>query len=143
MGEPIIQHQTFIRAEPARLFALLTSAEGWDAWFTQGTTLDLEAREIRLRWREWGPQRVTLEDGGPILEYKPPTRFAFQWSPLREHPTRVMIVITPMDDGSVVTLRESGYPDTELARQVMVGCATGWGEALTLLKFYVEHGIRY
>jgi hypothetical protein len=25
----------------------------------------------------------------------------------------------------------------------LIGCATGWGEALTLLKFYLEHGLTY
>jgi hypothetical protein len=25
----------------------------------------------------------------------------------------------------------------------MISCATGWGEALTLLKFHLEHGLRY
>ena len=53
------------------------------------------------------------------------------------------MVITPVDDGSIVTLRETGYPDTDIAKQVMLGVATGWGEALTLLKFYLEHGVRY
>jgi hypothetical protein len=55
----------------------------------------------------------------------------------------VTIVITPVENGSVVTLRETGYPDTDIAKQIMLGCATGWGEALTLLKFYLEHGIKY
>ena len=26
---------------------------------------------------------------------------------------------------------------------MMLECAAGWGEALTLLKFYVEHGVVY
>ena len=143
MAELTIHHQTFIRATPERIFPMLATAEGWDAWFTDGTTLDLETNEIRLRWKNFGPQKLTLEDGGPILTHQPPRRFAFEWSPLKGHPTRVMIVITAVDDGSIVTVRESGYPDTEIAKQVMLGCATGWGEALTLLKFYLEHGVRY
>lgn len=143
MGDLTIHHQTFIRSDAQRIFDLLTSAEGWDAWFTQGTSLDLENKEITLRWREFGPQKLTLEDGGPILDFQPPRRFSFEWSPVKGHPTRVMIVITPVDEGSIVTLRETGYPDTDIAKQIMLGCAAGWGEALTLLKMYVEHGIHY
>jgi len=26
---------------------------------------------------------------------------------------------------------------------MILECASGWGEALTLLKFYIEHGIVY
>ena len=40
-------------------------------------------------------------------------------------------------------LREHGYPDTPEGMAGLMSCATGWGEALTLLKFYVEHGLRY
>jgi uncharacterized protein YndB with AHSA1/START domain len=143
MGELTIHHQTFIRTSAERIFAHVATAEGWDAWFTQGTSLDLDAKQITLRWKNFGPHQLTLEDGGPILTYQPPRRFAFEWSPLKGHPTKVTIVITPVENGSVVTLRETGYPDTDIAKQIMLGCATGWGEALTLLKFYLEHGIKY
>jgi hypothetical protein len=27
--------------------------------------------------------------------------------------------------------------------RAMLDCSAGWGEALTLWKYYVEHGIRY
>ncbi len=40
-------------------------------------------------------------------------------------------------------LREHGYHDTQSGRAAFADCATGWGEALTLLRFYVEHGLRY
>jgi uncharacterized protein YndB with AHSA1/START domain len=143
MGDLTIHHQTFIRATPEQIFEKLTTAEGWDSWFTSGSTVDLEAKEIKLRWKEFGPQKLTLEDGGPILLYQPPRRFSFEWSPLKGHPTKVMIVITAVEDGSIVTLRETGYPDTDIAKQVMLGVATGWGEALTLLKFNLEHGVHY
>src|SRR4051812_23854689 len=99
MGDLTIHHQTYIRADAQRIFDLLTSAEGWDAWFTHGTSLDLEAKQITLRWREFGPQKLTLEDGGPILDYQPPRRFSFEWSPLKGNPTRVTMVVTPVDEG--------------------------------------------
>jgi hypothetical protein len=40
-------------------------------------------------------------------------------------------------------LVEQGYKQTTSSLQACLGCATGWGEALTLLKFYLEHGITY
>lgn len=47
------------------------------------------------------------------------------------------------DEGTVIRLREHGYPDTPEGISGLMDCATGLGEALTLLKFYVEHGVRY
>ena len=44
-------------------------------------------------------------------------------------------------NGTIVRLREAGYYNTPSGIRSMVECAAGWGEALTLLKFYVEHGI--
>ena len=48
-----------------------------------------------------------------------------------------------VEGGTVVKLKEYGYEDTEEGHRRCLECATGWGEALTLLKFYVEHGITY
>ena len=53
---PAIKHSTFIKTTPERVFETLTSAEGWDAWFTKGTMLDLKpGGEFILRWKDWGP----------------------------------------------------------------------------------------
>ena len=32
----------------------------------------------QLRWKDFGPGRVSLEDGGPVLEAKKDRKFAFQ-----------------------------------------------------------------
>ena len=40
-------------------------------------------------------------------------------------------------------LLEHGYQDTPSGRLAFADCATGWGEALKLLKFYLEHGVKY
>ncbi|MDH4103907.1 MAG: hypothetical protein OEW52_10200 [Thermoleophilia bacterium] len=47
------------------------------------------------------------------------------------------------DEGTVVRLHEHGYPDTPEGWAAFADCSTGWGEALTLLKFHVEHRLRY
>jgi hypothetical protein len=68
----------------------------------------------------------------------------FQWHPdSSEYLTTVDVVFEHEPRGTVVRLREHGYADTPAGREAFVTCATGWGEALTLLKFYVEHGLRY
>ncbi len=51
MELPPIGHQVYIDVPLELVFTTLTTAAGWDAWFTQGTLLD--ARKggiIRFRW---------------------------------------------------------------------------------------------
>ncbi|HEY4000317.1 MAG TPA: SRPBCC domain-containing protein [Candidatus Xenobia bacterium] len=135
---PDIVQCTYIEVAPDIVYRTLTTAEGWDAWFTQGTLLD--GTSIQLRWKDFGPNYMTAEDGGPILHAVSPARFAFEWSPGRR-PTTVRISIEPRGPGTVVTLRETGHTSEDA--ETHVSCATGWGEALTLLKFYLEFGHVY
>jgi len=140
-----IRQATLVRADPLREYEAFTTAEGLDAWFTDGSTVDPRpGGEIRFRWRDWGPDKVTAEDGGPVLEAVKPRRFVFQWRPEDEsYATTVEVDFTPTEEGTVVRLREYGYRDTLTSQRCQLDCAAGWGEALTLLKFYVEHGHRY
>jgi uncharacterized protein YndB with AHSA1/START domain len=134
-----------VRVEPEKVYDALTTAAGLDGWFTKGATVDPRpGGEIRFRWVKWGPESITTEDGGPVLEAMRPERFVFQWHPDQPgYATTVEINFDPVEGGTIIRLREHGYQDTPSGRAALVNCATGWGEALTLLKFYVEHGIHY
>ena len=140
-----IRHAILVRAEPQRVYDAFTTAEGLDGWFTTGASVDARTGgEICWRWRDWGPDKVTAEDCGPVLEAARPQRFTFRWHPHgAENTTTVQVRFEPVEEGTVVRLREHGYRDTPSGRAAFAECATGWGEALTLLKFYVEHGLRY
>jgi len=143
MDVPEIDHQTYIDAPIARVFQTIASAEGWNSWFTQGTTMEpREGGKLLLRWRDFGAGRWTLEDGGPILAIEKDRHLCFQWSPAG-HPTTVDIQLSPLGGGTLVRLCERGYRLRADDLTALVGCAVGWGEALTLLKFYLEHGVRY
>jgi uncharacterized protein YndB with AHSA1/START domain len=138
-----INHKVYIRAEKEAVYRTLTTAEGWDAWFTDNTYLRLASDgtgEILLRWTEFGNKRINIEDGGKILKTIPNELFVFQWSP-GEVPTNVSFKISPYKDGSLVELNETGYSNLEKDLDACLRCAAGWGEALTLLKMYLEHGI--
>jgi uncharacterized protein YndB with AHSA1/START domain len=136
-----IEHSVLVRAPRDRVYDVLTTAEGWDAWFTTGTRLDARpGGTIELRWRAWGPDEIDVDDGGPVLEAIAPARFVFQWG---DPPTTVELDLAADVRGTVVSVREHGYRDTPSGRAKFVSCATGWGEALTLLKFYVERGVTY
>lgn len=140
-----ILHCVLVHADAESVYDALTTADGLNGWFTAGSTV--EARpggEIRLRWKDWGPNRITAEDGGPVLDARRPERFVFQWHPDKpDYATTVEITLEQPGAGTIVHLREHGYEDTPEGRRKMLECAAGWGEALTLMKFYVEHGVRY
>ena len=140
---PNIEHTTYIQVLPSRVFETLTTAQGWDGWFTQGTSVNPKSGgEIRLRWKNFGAGHWTMEDGGPVIEVIPNRKFSFEWSPAG-HPTTVTFTLKPEGRGTFVTLVETGYSLSEKDIETLVGCSVGWGEALTLLKFYLEHGVTY
>ena len=72
---------------------------------------------------------ATLENVAPPITVRPSTS--------------VEVDLERVPDGTVIRLREHGYQDTPSGRLACLNCAAGWGEALTLLKFFVEHGLRY
>lgn len=144
-GDSEIRHATFVRADPERVYEIFTTARGLDAWFTIGASVDPRpGGNIRFRWQDWGPDRVTGTDGGPVLQTICPERFVFQWHPGNvSYATTVEVDFIPTEVGTVVRLREHGYQDTPTSRRCLVDSAAGWGEVLTLLKVHVENGIRY
>ena len=144
-GKLEIKHSTLIHAEPKRVYDALTTSDGLDAWFTSGANVNAHpGGEIHFRWVNWGPDQISMEDGGSVIEAIPPERFVFQWHPdLPEYATTVEINLVPKDGGTIVSLRELGFADTPSGIAALANCATGWGEALTLLKFYLEHGLHY
>lgn len=141
MEVPAIEHSVYINASPDEVYDTLTTGVGWDAWFTNGTTVDpRQGGEIRLRWKNFGAGHITTEDGGTVLEAVTNQKFVFQWSP-SNHPTTVSMTLVPRGEGTLLTVRETGYELNDL--KAFMNCATGWGEALTLLKFYLEYGLTY
>ncbi len=140
-----IRHATLIRAAPEKVYDAFTTGQGLDAWFTQGAeVVPHPGGAIRFRWVDWGPDRIHAQDVGRVLEAQRPVRFVFQWHPDEpDYATTVKVDFKAESGYTIVRLREVGFRDTPSGRAAFANCATGWGEALTLLKFYVEHGLRY
>ncbi|NHJ49870.1 MAG: SRPBCC domain-containing protein [Asgard group archaeon] len=140
--EAPILHKVLIRAPREKVYDAITTAEGLDGWFTSGTTIDRKVGgTLVFRWKDWGVDKVTTEAVCPIIEVKVPERFVFKW--WDDHQTTVEMDFEATKEGTVVRVKEHGYQDNKVGHERCLECATGWGEALTLLKFYVEHGIRY
>jgi len=86
-----------------------------------------------------GVDRVTAEDGGPVLAAEPGRRFTFRWQPDGpDYSTTVEIGLEAVPEGTLVRVCESGYRDTPSGRRALLSCATGWGEALALLARHLE-----
>ena len=140
---PDIIQQTYIDVPPATVYQTLSTAEGWDQWFTEGTSLDpVAGGKIHLRWKNFGAGRYTVEDQGLVLAAVPNRLFSFNWTPGVTQ-TRVTFALQALADGTLLTVTESGYKNTATDLKTYMGCATGWGEALTLLKVFLEHDVIY
>lgn len=138
-----VRFDTVVRAAPDKVFNAIATAEGLDGWFTSGTELDPRpGGALILRWKDWGVERFTGEMRGDVVEIRKPARFAFRW-PVDSggYMTTVTIDIEVHEDGSVVRLVEGTYDDDDVGTQDMLNRATGWAQALTLMKFWVEHGL--
>jgi uncharacterized protein YndB with AHSA1/START domain len=140
-----VDFTTLVRALPERVYDAITTSEGLNSWFTTEASVDAVAGgRIGLRWRDWGYGRYTGENGGPVLHADRPTRFSFQWkADSGSYDTTVDIAFKQVPEGTIVILTEYGYQDTSAGLKDLVNRATGWGEALTLMKFWVEHGNKY
>lgn len=148
MGKMIdeqVRVTTFVRAKPENVYDAIATTEGVNAWFTTDATVDARpGGQIQLRWKDWGYSRYTGENGGPVLEARRPKRFVFQWKvDTDSYNTTVEIDFEPVEEGTIVRLVEYSYEDTPTGLKDMLARASGWGEALTLMKFYVEHGVKY
>jgi len=138
-----IRQRTFIAASPNDVYDTITSAKHWDKFFTTGMELDPRpGGTCSFSWKDWGPDKYTLKVPGKVLELERPRLFSFHWGP-EQSATTVRFELSEKEGGTVVTLTEDGYRDTSDGRAMILECASGWGEALTLLKFYIEHGITY
>ena len=139
-----VRFDTVVHAAPEKVFNAIATAEGLDGWFTSGTELDPRpGGSLVLRWRDWGVEKFTGEIEGDVVEVRQPDRFAFRWPvDSGSYKTTVTIDIEAHDEGSVVRLVEGTYEDDDVGIQDMLNRSTGWAQALTLMKFWVEHGLR-
>ncbi|MGH2492552.1 MAG: SRPBCC domain-containing protein [Candidatus Limnocylindria bacterium] len=133
-----VKHSAFIRAPREKVYDAFATPEGLDGWFTRGARVDARPGGAMLfRWVDWGPEKTINESApGRVIEAKRPERFVFEWGgPGKE--TTVEVVLEEREGGTLLKLREYGFQEIDNA----IGNAGGWGEALTLVKFWLEHGI--
>lgn len=140
---PPIRYRTYVAAPVEEVFNAAATADGWNAWFTTAAHIDQAAGgHYFFRWVDFGADLVNLEISGRVLAYEPPTRFQFEW-PSGADLTTVSLEIEPHGEGAILTVHEVGYTGSRQQMEACLDCACGWGEALTLLKFFIEQGATY
>ena len=132
------RQSVFVRATRERVYDAFATAEGLDGWFTRGSRIDARpGGALLFRWVDWGAEKdITADVPGRVIEAKRPDRLVFEWGEPGSEST-VEIVFEARNGGTLVKLREFGFRTVEN----VVENAGGWGEALTLAKFWLEHGI--
>ena len=133
------KHKEFIRAPREKVYDAFATTEGLNAWFTEGGRVDARPRGAMLfKFVDWGPDKINAEFAGRVIEARRPERFVYQWGIEKpETTTTVELTFEERDGGTIVSVREYGFVDLSNA----LGNSAGWGEALTLAKFWVERGI--
>ena len=130
-------HKEFIRAPREKVYDAFATSDGLNAWFTEGGTVDARpGGAMVFRFVDWGPDKINATFAGRVVEARRPERFVYQWGIEKpETTTTVELTFEEFEGGTVVKVREYGFADLKNA----LGNSAGWGEALTLAKFWVEH----
>lgn len=139
-----VEVKVVVNASPERVWEAIATAAGLDGWFTRGTRLDATpGGRLSLRWEAWGPDAFTGTYDGTVLAADPPRRFVFRWPvDARTYDTTVEIDLEPRGRGTLLRLVEHGFEEGPGGLREMLGRSSGWGEALALMKLFVEHGVR-
>jgi len=138
--------KTFVQAPRDRVYDAFATAKGLNAWFTKGAEFDAKPGElIRFRFQNWGAEHdINVTFPGRVIQAKRPERFVFEWGDDgMVHATTVEITFEERDGGTLVKVREYGFADTPEGMGSLIRNSEGWGEAVTLVKFYLEHGVVY
>ena len=133
------KHKEFIRAPREKVYDAFATSEGLNAWWTEGGAVDARpGGTMVFRFVDWGADKINAEFKGRVLEARRPERFVYQWG--IENPdetTTVELTFEESEDGTIVRVREYGFARIDQA----LGNSSGWGQALTLVKFWVERGL--
>lgn len=139
----VIRKSVFVAAPINKVFEVVTDSKHLDRYFTTGMELDPRVGgACNFKWEDRGPDLISLESPGRVIEIDPPRRFVFEWGRPGER-TIAALSLETRRNGTVLSVLEDGYPQTEDGLRSILECSAHWGELLALIKFYVEYGVTY
>jgi uncharacterized protein YndB with AHSA1/START domain len=128
-----------IAAPPNRVFRALASREILDWWVRPGVFNTQEwTGDVRVGGR-WGASGVgggrpyALE--GEFLEVDPPRKLAHNWHGVGAPggPTTVRYLLEPLDGGTRITLRHSGFTSRDTCNNTAIGWETSFERLAQIL----------
>lgn len=137
-GERWVTLQRVLDASPSRLYRAWSDPEELAAWFPHRVegSLAVGTRSTLV----WPDRRVWWE----MLEAEPDRRIRFRWPWLENESwvTDVTVELRPRGYGTVLELRDGPF---DVGRPELLDayaeCREGWGEALTMLRAYLDFSV--
>ena len=133
---PDVEATTLIRRSPADVFAAFTHpAITTRFWFTKSSGPLASGATVRWDWEMYG-----VGDTVVVKEFEEPARFVLAMG--GGDGLTVEFRFTPREEGTVVTVTESGFTGSaDEALAYVAGSTGGYTTALCAAKALLEHGI--
>lgn len=143
--DDVIRVETVLKAPAEKVWAALTTPEGWTAWFSEEVQGDFQIGSIlRLGFGVYG------EVAAKVVERDEGVSFAYRWHPDgilafdgdEVNSTEVRFQIAPEGQGTKLVVTETGFaglPES-LRFNALRGNESGWKSELEELAAYVEAG---
>jgi uncharacterized protein YndB with AHSA1/START domain len=133
---PTVEASTLIRRPPAEVFAAFVDPEVTTRfWFTKSSGALAPGATVRWEWEMYG-----AADTVRVEEFEAPERFVLGLG--GGEGLKVEFRFTPREEGTVVTVTESGFTGTaDEAIAYVSGSTGGYTTALCAAKALLEHGI--
>ena len=143
MNIPPIEAVIHISAPLERVWKVFVNENGWDGWFTDGMKMELKpGGRIRFRWiRKTFGEEVT--DNGVVVLIEEKRLFKFLWNEF-EDGYRSQVTMNFFEssmNGTWVEVTDEVIVLKPEDMKILLQCAVGWGEMLTLAKLWIEKGI--
>ena len=139
-----IEQRVYLKAKPERVWRALTDRAEFASWW--GSEVSEEFAEGKTVKMVHEGEMVPVD----IVEMRPPSRLVWRWHPgarekdvdyAKEPKTTVSFDLAPFHEGTLLTVRETGFDATKLARRprAFTDNVNGWlGQAAALQKFLGE-----
>ena len=133
---PDVGVSTLIRRPPAEVFAAFADpAITTRFWFTKSSGALAPGAAVRWEWEMYGVSDTVL-----VKEFEAPERLVLAMG--EDGSTRVEFRFLPREEGTVLTVVESGFTGTpEEAIAYVADSTGGYTTALCAAKALLEHGI--
>lgn len=142
----IVRCEFTVKAPIERVWAALTTKEGWESWFSQGVTSDFQVGSpLIMDWGSGGTSNAV------VSARKDMTHFAYRWHPgctiadevyHDDEMTEVAFELKSVEGGTSVTMVESGFDRVPMSRRAaaLKDNSAGWDEELGHLVAWVDDG---